>query len=77
MEFAENGFNGARVNRIAARTHTSKRMLYYYFGDKKGLFIAVLAEAYAGIRQIELDLDLAGLDPEDALRAMVGFTFDY
>jgi AcrR family transcriptional regulator len=76
-EFAENGFNGARVDRIAARTNASKRMLYYYFGDKEGLFIAVLEQAYARIRQIEAELDLAGLEPEQALRRIVGFTFDF
>jgi AcrR family transcriptional regulator len=76
-EFARNGFNGARVDRIAARTHTSKRMLYYYFGDKEGLFVAVLEAAYARIRQIEAGLDLAGFDPIDALCRMAGFTFDY
>ncbi|MBV9376189.1 MAG: TetR family transcriptional regulator [Alphaproteobacteria bacterium] len=76
-EFAENGFNGARVDRIAARTHTSKRMLYYYFGDKEGLFIAVLEQAYARIRKIEAELDLTGLDPKAALRTMIGFTFDF
>jgi AcrR family transcriptional regulator len=76
-EFAEHGFNGARVDEIAARTHTSKRMLYYYFGDKEGLFVAVLEAAYARTRAIEAGLDLEGLDPAAALRAMVGFTFDY
>ena len=76
-EFAGSGFNGARVDRIAAGTDTSKRMLYYYFGDKEGLFVAVLEQAYARIRQIESELDLAGLDPPEALRRMVGFTFDY
>jgi AcrR family transcriptional regulator len=76
-EFADKGFSGARVDDIAARTSTSKRMIYYYFGDKEGLFIAVLEQAYARIRQIEAALDLADLEPEQALRAMVGFTFDY
>jgi AcrR family transcriptional regulator len=76
-EFANKGFSGARVDDIAARTSTSKRMIYYYFGDKEGLFIAVLEQAYARIRQIEAGLDLADLEPEQALRAMVGFTFDY
>jgi AcrR family transcriptional regulator len=76
-EFANNGFSGARVDDIAARTSTSKRMIYYYFGDKEGLFIAVLEQAYARIRQIEAALDLADLEPDQALRAMVGFTFDY
>jgi AcrR family transcriptional regulator len=76
-EFAEKGFSGARVDDIAARTNTSKRMIYYYFGDKEGLFVAVIEQAYAGIRQIEANLSLDHLDPEQALRTLVGFTFDY
>jgi AcrR family transcriptional regulator len=76
-EFANKGFSGARVDDIAARTSTSKRMIYYYFGDKEGLFITVLEQAYARIRRIEAALDLADLEPDQALRAMVGFTFDY
>src|ERR1051326_6184724 len=76
-EFAEKGFSGARVDDIAARTDTSKRMIYYYFGDKEGLFVAVIERAYAGIREIEANLKLDHLDPEQALRTLVGFTFDY
>lgn len=76
-EFAEKGYSGARVDEIAARTNTSKRMIYYYFEDKEGLFVTVLEEAYRRIRQIEATLDLAHLEPEDAIRALVGFTFDY
>jgi AcrR family transcriptional regulator len=76
-EFAEKGYSGARVDEIAARTNTSKRMIYYYFEDKEGLFVAVLEDAYRRIRQIEATLDLAGLEPEAAIRALVGFTFDY
>jgi AcrR family transcriptional regulator len=77
QEFAENGFSGARVDEIAARTKTSKRMIYYYFGGKEGLYIAVLEQAYRNIRSVEATLDLAHQPPEDALRALVGFTFDY
>jgi AcrR family transcriptional regulator len=77
QEFAEKGFSGARVDRIAARTKTSKRMLYYYFRGKEGLYIAVLEEAYRKIRSIEATLDLAHQPPEEALRTLVGFTFDY
>ena len=76
-EFANKGFSGARVDEIAARTHTSKRMIYYYFEDKEGLFIAVLEEAYRRIREIEASLDLAHLEPVEAIRALVAFTFDY
>jgi AcrR family transcriptional regulator len=76
-EFADKGFSGARVDDIAARTNTSKRMIYYYFTDKEGLFVAVIEQAYGRIRQIEAALKLDHLEPESALRTLVGFTFDY
>ncbi len=76
-EFADKGYSGARVDEIAARTRTSKRMIYYYFGDKQGLFVAVLEAAYASIRAIESQLDLASLSPTAALRKMAEFTFTY
>jgi AcrR family transcriptional regulator len=75
--FVENGFSGARVDDIATRTATSKRMIYYYFGDKRGLYAAVLEQAYAGIRQRELKLDLTALSPVEALTQLTGQTFDY
>jgi AcrR family transcriptional regulator len=56
-EFASKGLAGARIDEIAAKTRTSKRMLYYYFGSKEGLYVAVLEAAYRGIRHVELDLD--------------------
>ncbi|MDP3311298.1 MAG: TetR/AcrR family transcriptional regulator, partial [Polaromonas sp.] len=58
-------------------TSTSKRMIYYYFGSKEGLYIAVLEEAYRRMRAIEAELHLEDLPPEDALRRLVGFTFDH
>lgn len=77
QEFAGKGFGGARVDDIAARTKTSKRMIYYYFGGKEGVYIAVLEAAYRNIRTIEASLDLAHQEPEQALRALIAFTFDY
>jgi AcrR family transcriptional regulator len=76
-EFADKGLSGARIDEIAATTRTSKRMIYYYFGSKEGLYIAVLEDAYRRIRTIEIQLHLEDLPPEDALRKLVGFTFDY
>lgn len=75
--FVEHGLNGARVDDIAAKTATSKRMIYYYFGDKEGLYRAVLEEAYARLRRAEVSLDLATLPPAEALAQLVGFSFDY
>jgi AcrR family transcriptional regulator len=76
-EFAQKGYSGARVDAIAERTRTSKRMIYYYFGSKEGLYLAVLEEAYSSIRRAEATLDLETLPPEAALGTIVGFTFDY
>lgn len=75
--FAANGFSGTRVDEIAAETKTSKRMIYYYFGDKDTLYTRVLETAYAKVRGGEKKLDLEGLDPEAALRELVAFTFDH
>jgi AcrR family transcriptional regulator len=75
--FAERGFSGARVDEIAARTETSKRMIYYYFGDKVGLYRAVLEYAYEQMRRAEDKLDLGKVPPVDALRKLAEFTFDH
>ncbi|GJE59580.1 TetR/AcrR family transcriptional regulator [Methylobacterium trifolii] len=76
-EFAAHGLSGARVDAIAERTRTSKRMIYYYFGGKEGLYLAVLERAYSEIRALEASIDLDALDPEAAIRALVETTFDY
>lgn len=76
-EFSEKGFAGARIDLIAEATRTSKRMIYYYFGSKEGLYLAVLEDAYGRIRQIEGELHLEDLEPIEALRTLVGFTVDY
>lgn len=77
QEFVENGLSGARVDEIAARTAASKRMIYYYFGDKEGLYRAVLEEMYERIRGLERSLDLVRLPPVEAISRLAGFTFDY
>jgi AcrR family transcriptional regulator len=76
QEFAEKGLSGARIDAIAEATHTSKRMIYYYYGSKEGLYVAVLEECYRRMRAIESELQLDDLEPEAALRKLVGFTFD-
>jgi len=76
-EFAEKGLGGARVDSIALRAGTNKRMLYHYFGDKEALYLVVLENAYAGIRGAEATLDLGHRDPEEALRELALFTWRY
>jgi AcrR family transcriptional regulator len=77
QEFAEKGFGGARVDAIARRAGTNKRMLYHYFGDKEALYLVVLEEAYAQIRSAEATLDLAQRSPESGLRELALFTWRY
>jgi AcrR family transcriptional regulator len=76
-EFAEKGLAGARIDEIAAATQTSKRMIYYYFESKEGLYLAVLEASYAAMRKTESELQLDNLEPVAALRRLVEFTFDH
>ncbi|MFT4214826.1 MAG: TetR/AcrR family transcriptional regulator [Microbacterium sp.] len=75
--FAEDGFSGARVDVIAERTRTTKRMIYYYFGSKEQLYLAVLEDAYRGIREAESVIDVSHSDPVAAMRQLAELTFDH
>ncbi len=77
VEFAHKGLGGARVDEIALRSKSNKRMIYHYFGSKEKLFTAVLEAAYLGIRSAEQELHLDELEPEDAIRRLVEFTWNY
>jgi AcrR family transcriptional regulator len=77
QEFSSKGLSGARVDEIAEKTQTSKRMIYYHFESKEGLYKAVLERAYSSIRSLESQMDLEAEEPEAALRRICEFTFDY
>jgi len=76
-EFAEFGIGGARIDAIALRAGLNKRLLYYYFGNKEDLFQAVLERAYEDIRSAERELHLGEIDPIEAIRKLVAFTWNY
>ena len=76
-EFAARGFKGASMDAIAARTHTTRALINYYFGGKEQIYLAVLEQVYAEIRHAESFLDLEHLAPVQAIRRIVEFTFDY
>src|SRR5438128_1206004 len=76
-EFASRGFKGASMDAIAARTHTTRAMINYYFGSKEKIYLAVLEHVYTEIRHAESFLDLEHLAPVEAIRRIVEFTFDY
>ena len=76
-EFAGKGLSGGRVDEIARRARANKRMIYHYFGNKDGLYLAALERVYEDLRGTERTLDLGHLAPEAAIRRLVEFTFDY
>jgi AcrR family transcriptional regulator len=73
-EFSRYGLAGARIDRIADQTRTSKRMIYYYFGSKEGLYREVLLAAYRRIRETEVDLDLHKYEPVAGLQVLIRST---
>ena len=76
-EFARHGLGGARVDRIAERAGANKRMLYYYYGNKEALFLAVMEASYLRIRNAERSLKLGETDPAEGIRRLVEFTWAY
>lgn len=77
VEFTEFGFEGGRVDRIAQKAGVNKQLVYHYFGSKADLYRTTLEEVYRQIREREQELHLSDLDPEEAMRRLVGFSFDY
>ncbi|GAB3628770.1 HTH-type transcriptional repressor NicS [Pandoraea terrae] len=76
-EFSTMGLSGARVDAIAERTHTTKRMIYYYFESKEKLYEAVLEKVYSDIRVLEQALNVDAMAPTEGVRKLVEFSFDY
>jgi AcrR family transcriptional regulator len=76
-EFAALGFAGARLEEIAKEAGITRAMIYYYFGGREGLYVAVLEDAYRAIWQAEHAVDTTGQSAEDALRKLVEFRVDY
>lgn len=75
--FAKHGFSGARVDQISKAAKSHDRMIYYYFGSKEGLYIAVLEDLYRRFNDAEARLKLNVEKPEEALIAVVSFMWDY
>jgi AcrR family transcriptional regulator len=75
--FADAGYSGARIDEIARRTRTTKRMIYYYFGGKEQLYLAVLESVYRGIREKEQTLHVEEMGATDSLRRLTELTYDH
>lgn len=76
-EFCQHGLTGARIERITRRSRSNTRMIYHYFGNKEGLYLAVLESVYGEIRKLEQQLDLARAEPVEGMKRLILFTFDF
>jgi AcrR family transcriptional regulator len=76
-EFSQQGYSGARIDKIAARARCNIRMLYHYFGNKKNLYLAVLESAYDNILQQEAKVQIDYDQPLEGVLALLKFVYDY
>ncbi|WMS44130.1 TetR/AcrR family transcriptional regulator [Acuticoccus sp. MNP-M23] len=77
QEFARRGFEGARIDEIASKAGVNKQLVYHHFGAKEALYREVLTAVYVDIRAKERALDLTQKAPDEAMRALIAFSFDY
>ena len=75
-EFAEFGFLGARVERIAQRSDVTMRMLYHYFKSKEYLYGVVLRRVFEQVESAEMECPLGAGGPQEKMGAIIAFAFD-
>lgn len=76
-QFAQHGFTGARIEGICKDADVNARMVYHYYVDKAGLYIAVLEHVLGELRAEELKLDVSTAAPLDGLLIMFDFIFGH
>jgi AcrR family transcriptional regulator len=76
-EFSERGLPAASTDNIAVRCGVNKRMIYYYFGSKDGLYLAALESVYENLVALEKEIEIEHLDPPDAIEAIISLKIDY
>ena len=75
--FSQHGYDGGSVEKISRRAKSVDRMIYYYFGSKEGLFVAVLEQAYQRMNAAEATLSLDLAAPAESLTAVIRFMLGY
>lgn len=75
--FAKYGYAGGSVEKISKEAKSVDRMIYYYFGNKEGLFTAVIEDLYRRMNEAESKLEINTDRPEQALREVIDFVMNY
>jgi AcrR family transcriptional regulator len=76
-EFSQQGYSGARIDKIAKRAKANMRMIYHYYGNKQELYQAVLESAYDHILELEAQVRIDMDNPLESILALFGFVFEY
>ncbi len=76
-EFSSNGYSGARIDAICRAAHANPRMIYHYFGDKDGLYVAVLGQVLGELRSEELKLAVDHTPPMQGMVELFDFIHDH
>ncbi|OJW66060.1 MAG: hypothetical protein BGO65_03145 [Afipia sp. 64-13] len=77
QQFSEKTYAGARIEAIATQAGVNTRMLYHYFGDKDGLYVAVLERVLSDLRQEELRVNTDELPAIDGIMRMFDFVYHH
>jgi len=84
--FSERGFNGARIDDIAAAAGYNKGLIFRYFGDKLRLYLEVIQQVDVATRGMQTRVVAALMEEENfhnpervasLLKALIGEIFDY
>ena len=75
--FAERGYDGVTVAMISSEARLNRRMLYHYFGNKEGLYRAVIGRAYERLAAMEAELADAAAPAEDLVERMIRAYYEF
>ncbi|WP_260986328.1 TetR/AcrR family transcriptional regulator [Bordetella genomosp. 13] len=75
--FSRHGYDAGSIEKVSKEAKTVDRMIYYYFGNKQGLYNAALEEMYSRMGQAEAAVDVDLDDPRKAVVKTIRFVFDY
>ena len=70
--FARQGYEATSIKQLGAAAGVNGALLYYYFGDKRGLYAAVLGRVLDGLADAVAGRLAEARSPADAVRRVVG-----
>jgi AcrR family transcriptional regulator len=75
--FSRHGYDAGSIEKVSKEAKSADRMIYYYFGNKQGLYNAALEEMYRRMGMAEEAIQINLADPKEAIAKIIRFVFDY